>query len=275
MFKRSIKTNITAIFLFLVSIISLAIVYTQYYFNYNLAVSSTTKTFKLLGENILDEVSKSHKRVENILTANITNRHIQQAIIFKSKHSATEDFINILSVSKGIFSIYFAHADGSFYEIINMSEFMKVKKSYQAPLHTKWIVVKHKIGKTEYSFLDNFEEVIERKYVKKEFDPLARNWYKKALASSNVVMLEPYIFKSIETLGTTYAVQTMQKETVLGVDFTMQQLSEYLKIQKFDEHSEVFMFNGLGEKFVSSEVRMGEKPNKSAIAPVESVKRTV
>ena len=51
MLKYSIKTNILIIFLMLMSLISILILSSQYYFSKQLAVNSTQKTFKHLVKN--------------------------------------------------------------------------------------------------------------------------------------------------------------------------------------------------------------------------------
>ncbi|MDF1882738.1 amino acid ABC transporter [Sulfurimonas sp. SAG-AH-194-C21] len=152
-----------------------------------------------------------------------------------------------------MYSAYFTHKDGSFFMVINLSEFKELYEVYDIPNKAKWLVVKNYKNKAQYTLLDEVQKTISIYEKEKVFNPLKREWYKQALNSTKVITIKPYIFASIQELGTTYIMQTNQKGTVLGIDFTMKKLSEFLSLQTFEDSSEVFMFNKKGQKFVSSE----------------------
>jgi len=253
MFKHSIKTNITLTFLFLLTSISAFLIYTQYYFNSNLAIKSTKNTFKLVGENILDEVGKSHQRVVRLLESNRSNKNIEHKIKFDTKHPAQNSLIQILELNQGIVAVYFAHKDGSFFEVINLNEFPFLYKVYDIVKSARWLVIQSINGKRQYTLLNSNQSFINSYEKEEDFNPLERAWYKKAIETDTVLELEPYVFSTIKELGTTYAVQTKEKGSVIGVDYTMQKLSRYLSMQKFDVSSEVFMFDREGNKFLSSD----------------------
>ena len=252
MFKQTIRTNIITMFLLLLSFVSFSLIYTQYYFNYNLAVQTTTKTFKLVGENILDEIKKRNDKLENLLHANIFNASFQKKISFNTTNPAAHDLIRMLSVNPGLYAMYFAQKDGSFYEVINMQESDLLYTYFQAPKETRWLILTSIGEKTQYTYLDKFHKIIQSTFSTRKSKALSRPWYKKAVASKKLLITEPYLFEGLQEMGTSYVLQTTQKGTVFGIDYSMQSINKFLQIQNFNANSEIFLFNKDGRKLVSS-----------------------
>ncbi len=105
MFKQTIRTNIVTIFLLLVGMVAFSLLATQYYFNHNLAVDSTTKTFKLIAKNISKKIEQNDSRIKRILEANIDNTNLYKEITFNSIHIATQDIIQMMTINRGIYSV--------------------------------------------------------------------------------------------------------------------------------------------------------------------------
>ncbi|MEA2073008.1 MAG: hypothetical protein U9O86_05430 [Campylobacterota bacterium] len=252
MFKQTIRTNIVSIFLLLVGAVSFSLLASQYYFNHNLAVSSTTKTFNLIAKNISEKIEKDNRRIKHILKANVENKYFFEDISFDYNHPAAQDLIQMMRINRGIYAMYFAQKDGSFFEIINMNESPLLYDRYKAPSQTRWTTLIHIDNKIEYTFLDKNLTKISSYSLEKKYNPLSRPWYRDAINSKKAIMTEPYLFTNLKKTGTTYAMELNQAGTVFAIDFTLKKLNHLLSLQTFEEDSEIFLFNNNGNKIASS-----------------------
>ena len=252
MFKQTIRANIVTIFLFLVGMVSFSLLAAQYFFNQNLAIDSTTKIFHIISKNISKQVEKDNNRINNILKANVDNTHLYEKITFDYKHPATLDFIQMMSINRGIYSMYFSQKDGAFFEVINMEESTLLYDLYKAPQKTKWTVIININNKAQYTFLDMSHNKISSYTHHKKYNPLSRPWYLAAVNSQQPIMTEPYLFTNLKETGATYAVQLKKEGSVFALDYTLKRLNKLLSLQNFEENSEIFLFNKHGSKLASS-----------------------
>jgi HD-GYP domain-containing protein (c-di-GMP phosphodiesterase class II) len=266
MFKHSIRTNILTIFLLLVGLVAIALLSSQYYFNQKIAADSTAKTFQLITKNISVHIKNNNNIIHNILLSNRDNSNIYQKITFDAHHQSFKDITQIMKLHQGITAIYFTQEDGSFYEIINMEESTFLFNRLKAPKETQWTVLININNQTLYSFLNVDAEIISSYSIKKNYAPKERLWYKEAIVSSQPIMTQPYKFSNLNESGITYALQLNNKGTVLAIDYTLEKLHTFLKLQKFEKESEIFLFNADGDKIISSNVidsatySIGKKP---------------
>jgi len=252
MIKHSIRTNILTIFLILIGLISFSLLTTQYYFNQQLIANSTNKTFQIITKNISAHIQKSNQRIKNLLLSNKDDRNLYQDIKLGKNHQAFKEFIKIIQIYKGIDSIYLANKNGAFYQVVEMGESEILYNFYKAPKKTKWTVVTCLKGKTTYLFLNKNSIQLSSRDIDKEYNPLQREWYKQAIHSKKEIMTESYIFADNDMYGITYALELEKRGTVLAIDFTLNTLNTFLKLQKYEENSEIFLFNNNEEKVASS-----------------------
>lgn len=249
--QYSIRTNILTIFLLLIIAISASLLTTQYYFNTKLATDSTDKAFKYVTQNILDYVTKQNRRIENILSANYKNIHFNKPITMDFEHPALHDLTQLLLVNRGIRSIYFAQENNSFYKLTNIKSTLELK-NFKIPTHTQWIVTINTQNNVKYFFLDQEQKLLKSIQENSTFSVKDRPWYRDAMSSTKPVKTAPYLFKSPETMGITYASRLHNIGSVLAIDFTVEQLNQILFLQKFSSSSEVFLFNDSGKIVASS-----------------------
>ncbi|MFT7860141.1 MAG: transporter substrate-binding domain-containing protein [Sulfurimonas sp.] len=252
MYKTSIRTNILTIFLFLIGLVSISLLTSQYYFNNKIAVKSTQKTFQLISKNISEKIASNNDNIKSILLTNKNNSKLNSKIEFDYKHPALQTLIDLISIKNNIYAAYFAHNDGSFYELINMDESPLLYKKYKAPKETRWTVLIHIDNQIQYTFLDKTATPLKIRVAAKKYNPLERPWYKGAINTQGVFKTEPYLFTNLKETGTTYSISVMNNRGVLALDYTMQEMNSFLKAQKFEEDSEIFLFNKNGNKLSSS-----------------------
>ena len=274
MFKQSIRTNIVTIFLFLVGMVSFSLLSSQYYFNHNLAVDSTTKTFNLITKNISKQIEKDDNRIKHILQANIDNTHLYEEINFNPIHAATQDLIQMMTINRGIYSIYFTQRNGSVYTAINMNESPLLYNLYKAPKETRWTILININNKIQYTFLNENQKEISSYTRDKKYNAHSRPWYRGAIHSTEPIMTEPYLFTNLQETGTTYAVQLKKKGFVFAIDFTVKRLNKLLSLQTYEENSEIFLFNKNGNKIASSLTPLSTTTKENLKSKPELVKFT-
>ena len=218
MYIQSIRTNILTIFLTILGIVSLALLISQYYFNYKLAESSTDRTFALITSNLTQHLKRSNTQIENILKSELKNKNISKPISLEEPNKAINDLIQVLSTYEGIHSIYFAHKDGSMFQMVNMKNNKNLYTLYKAPKETFWTNIIRVNNSVKCIFLDQNRNEISSYKVEKRYNPLRRVWYKKAIQNQGFAMTEPYIFTNLNKYGITYATELEQKGTVLAID---------------------------------------------------------
>ncbi len=70
-----------------------------------------------------------------------------------------------------------------------------------------------------------------------------------------MISTKPYLFSSLDQTGVSYAKELKVKGAVIGIDVTMEQINSFLRRQKFDAESEVFIADHTGKKIASSKFK--------------------
>ena len=217
-----------------------------------MAISSTQKNFELITNNLINKIKNESKQIHRILNANINNKKMFSKINFEHNTVVIEDLTEIMSINPIFYAIYFAHKDGSFFEIINMKEDSSLYNFYKADKLTRWTVIVNKDNKMQYTFLDEDKNILSKTIIDKKYNPLQRPWYKYAISTDKPITTQPYNFSNIKTNGITFARKMNLDGGVFAIDFTLRQLNNILALQTVEENSEVFIFNSKGVKIASS-----------------------
>ena len=252
-YKMRIRTKILTVFLLLVGIVSLSLLFSQYYFSEKIAIKSTSDTFNLISKNISEHLRIKAEDTKGLVLDSSKHIELNKKISFDIYHPALHSLIQVLQFKKMLHAIYFAQDDGRYFEVINMHKRMNMEKHFDAPKGTRWTVVITIDNVQQNVFLDEALTVLGKKKLDTQYDPRTRPWYKSAVkAQGRVVTTEPYLFVFADKMGVTYARVTENGKTVLGVDYTLDQLNEILANQSVQKSSEVFIVNKNGERYASS-----------------------
>jgi len=252
MFKQTIKTNILSVFITLVVIVSSSLMISQYYFGKKLALHTTKKDFILIANNIAKQFSSSDKQIKNFLEIAKENENFHTPIKFDYKNPILHDFIQLTNIDKSIYSLYYTDNNDSFYELINIKTSDLLYKKYNAPSNTRWIIIVTKEHKTLLSFLDKTKKLLSQHISSESFHFKNKIWYQQALKSDHIITTQLYKFQTIYTDGFTYATTLNKKGFVFAIDFTIDTLNKFLKLQKTDNYTEIFIFNKEGNILASS-----------------------
>jgi len=252
MFKMSIKIKVFVTFLLLVGIVALSLLFSQYYFSEKLAMESTSKTFTIISKNISEHLRKEAKSTRNILKVKSKHTDLLEPITFDPMHPSLQGLIQVLQIKSNLHAVYFAHANGRFYEVVDMENRPLLFQTLSAPASTRWAIITIIENVQQNAFLDENFKLISKKSFNKNYDPRIRPWYTQAVKSKEIVSTLPYFFSNIHQMGVSYAKELSVQGVVLALDYTMEQLNTILALQKYDESSEVFIVDGKGNKYASS-----------------------
>jgi HD-GYP domain-containing protein (c-di-GMP phosphodiesterase class II) len=232
--------------------ISLSLLFSQYYFSEKLAIESTNKTFDNISKNISEHLHKEAVNIRNILNAKSKHKDILEKITFDPMHPSLQGLIQVLQIKGNLHAIYFAHNDGSFYEVIDMGNRPLLFQTLNAPKSTHWTIITIIDNIQQNAFLNKKFELISKRSFSKKYDPHIRPWYTQAINSKEIINTMPYFFSNSHQMGISYAKELDTKGIVLAVDYTMEQLNHILALQKSNNVTEVFIVDNSGNKFASS-----------------------
>ena len=250
--RQSIRTNILIIFVSLIALVSTSLITSQYYFSQKLATSATEKTFSLISKNIAEKINTQNSDIVQILEKNSKNNHLLEKIYIDYKHPALEILTEIMTINPTIYAVYFAHNDGSYYEVINLNESKIVRETFHAPSQSHWLTLVHIDNEIYYFYLDKELRLTLERIEHKPYNPLKRPWYQNAYVNNGVVITGPYTFTNLQQVGTTYSITLPNDAGVLALDYRLERLNSFLALQRFEESTKVFLFNKNGEVVASS-----------------------
>jgi len=256
--RISIRINILTNFLLLISITVALLLGLQYYYANQLAVNAVTKTFKQVASNVITFTNNSENYTKRTLSLLSINSEVYAQLHLKEKHPILNDFVQVMHKSPNINAMYVAHPNGDFYEVFNLKNMPQLRQEYHLDDNTsQWAVFKTTHKNSTYTsnicFLSQNLEPIFEKEVDIKYDINSRVWYKAALLSNKVIRTKPYLFASQKEQGITYAKEVGDTKIVVGLDFTLKNLDNFLKSQNFDVDSHLVLYLNNGEAIASSQ----------------------
>ena len=254
--RTTLRFNIVTNFILLILLVTTLLLGLQYYSSNKIASKAIDKSFKQTANNIVFFIESSENATKKTIKLLSFNDDISAKISTNATHPMLEDFVEVLSQYNTLQSIYVGYDDGSFYEVLNLEKYPEMITPYNAPKDSKWGV--HKIikntNKTEssFKFLNSKLEVLAQKNIDDVFDVKNRPWYKKAIASSDVIRTDIYEFQSTKTPGITFAKHIANKKAVIALDFTLYELNKFIQKQSFDKDSHILLYSDSGELLAKS-----------------------
>ncbi len=269
--KYSIRTNILFTFTVILTAITVLLITSQYYFNKKIAVKETEKTFNIIRENIAVEVKNILTDRRKMLLRISKDENINAPVTGEKKHPAFDDFTNLLTLNPDVTAIYFAHKDGSYYNVINYDFVTKERELDPLLKNTKWLVVTSDAKNTFQYFIDQKENLLATKQIKDNLYVSDRPWYKSAINTHKVIATPLYTFNTLQEKGMSYAIETEEKGTVLGIDYTLKSLDKLTSRQLFSDNAEIFLFNYKGRILY----RVNRSDNPVQINKSQTIDKTI
>jgi len=248
--KLSVSSNIFLIFFLITGILSLALIFSSFYFNIKTTNTATEKTFKIIVGNIEQKQYTIKKSIEKTIFANTSKSDLKKPISFEINRILLNNFIYTMQIKPAIASIYYTYSNQAFYEVINVDN-LQGKKGI--PVNTRWILKIYNNGIMQYIYFDTHLKSLAKRREKVAYKIESRPWYKAALQANHVIHTDIYHFRAREEKGITYAYKFSNNNSVFAIDYTLNELNKVLRSQKFLKESEIFLFNKSGTIVASSE----------------------
>ncbi len=176
----------------------------------------------------------------------------------KLQPGARDMFAEVMRNNRLFYAIYVALPDGDFHELVNLDSSPIVRAQLQAAPDDRWVqitVTGQSISRRrrfQYFDADFNPRGSRSEYT--AYDPTERPWFSGARAD-RVFKTAPYMFKHLQAPGQTYSTVIAETGAVLGVDITLDALSEYLRTLELGASAEVFLYQETGEVIASNRGR--------------------
>ncbi|MEH6519033.1 MAG: HD domain-containing phosphohydrolase [Halioglobus sp.] len=252
-FAVGIRVTVVGVFMLATALTATLAIGLQYYFGRTLASEAATDLYTAASSAIVtkwDAIGDQNATVITLLSDNPTITNRDQT----DKHLTT--FASVMKRNPLYYGIYLGHADGSFFELINLDSSQTARKSLSATHSDKWVVISIDGAATDrirrFEYLDaSFKTRIVRTEPT-DFLATARPWYIEALKADKSYASAPYLFAQLGVPGRTLSKQIAGTDSVIGIDMTLDTLSAFLREQEISSESELFIYKADGEIIASS-----------------------
>ncbi|MEP4147200.1 MAG: HD domain-containing phosphohydrolase [Halioglobus sp.] len=252
-FAISIRVTVVAVFMLATALTAALAIGLQYHFGRQLASEAATELYTTTSSGIVTKwnaIGDQNTTVISLLSENpsITNRDET------GRHLTT--FARVMQRNPLYYGMYLGHADGSFYELVNLDASKAARKSLRATHSDKWVVISIN-GKAadrvrRFQYMD---ESFKTRFIRTEptdFLTTDRAWYTEALKADKAYVSPPYLFAQLGVPGRSLSKQIAGTDSVIGIDMTLDTISDFLKEQDISDESEIFIYKADGEIIASN-----------------------
>jgi len=251
-----IKPTITLVLVILISTVIVVTMSLQYYFSKDLAFDATESNFRLTAEKIEQKITNLDTSKRNLLKTVVNSNEMLDSPKIKEQHKLLKVLTTVLNNNPEIYAIYSGNTNGYFYEVINLNVNKSLRKRYKAPKEARWLVVK--IYKEEDGISYRYNQLIDKNHklintTKKiaRYNPNTRPWFKKAFGTNKVIKTKPYQFVNINQKGITYAKRITATNTIVGIDVSLESISNFLQKQATNKEQKIILFKDNSEIIAS------------------------
>lgn len=261
-----ILTAFSVLFLF-ASITILWITYTR-----------NTETILLFSENILKTLEKDTTHHMQDLFGLAQNVAEEGSVLVHSENdiSLTPPFLTsymlgVLKFNENLDNYYFGTMNGNFLEAIRIFQNSQFPSDYPVPFppNTKYVIryINRKVTPPIATWIfmeEDFKVIQEKKWMTIEYDPRLRPWYVDTPNNNNLAWTDVYVFNESRHKGITASIpihaDNGQIYAVVGVDLSLEQVSEYLREEPIGKTGQSLIMTQTGQIIASSfDIKSTEK----------------
>ena len=261
----TIRLTVLGVFLIVTVTIACLILGLQYHFSTRIAKSAAEKNFHAIAQKVSDRIIWLDRNSSDLTSLLSTNQHLDVSPVPGKQNPNLPAFSTIMNHSPNLYAVYIGHANGDFYEVINLESGNSVRKLLEAAPSDRWVVVKISNVNGErrktYEYLNPDYSIRFSKQEPTTYDPRRRPWFKDAQSANGVIKTKPYLFSQMKVPGVTYAQQTPAGH-VIGMDISLASMSDFLKKQRFSGSSAVFLLDENGNITAYAQSDQDDKPQK-------------
>ena len=252
-FAVSMRVTVVAVFMLATAVTAALALGLQYHFGRQLASEAATELYTTASSGIVtkwEAIGDQNSTVISLLAENpsITDRHEV------GKHLTT--FASVMQRNPLYYGMYLGPSDGSFYDLVTLDASKTARKSLRATHSDKWVVISidgtATDGVRRFQYLD---ESLKTRIVRTEptdFQATERAWYTEALKADTAYVSQPYLFAQLGVPGRTLSKQIAGTDSVIGIDMTLDTISDFLQAQDISAESEIFIYKADGKIIASN-----------------------
>jgi HD-GYP domain-containing protein (c-di-GMP phosphodiesterase class II)/ABC-type amino acid transport substrate-binding protein len=252
----SIRLNLLAYFILVVSLVAGTLIAVEYYYSNKLAHSAAQDSFRLVAKNLSTYINEQTDQHDQALTLLGAEAQLINEDISAEHPLARSMMTTLMKKSPGIFATYIGRNNDDFYQIINVESDPLVRIEYRLDDDIRWLEIRisgeGEGRKSVVRQLDQALNIVKTEESQTTYRPTIRPWYLQAGFSDTTVQTEPYWFNEINGSGITLAQKLTHSDGVIAVDLTMNSYSDFLRSQLPENIQEVMLFDRHGKKYASS-----------------------
>jgi HD-GYP domain len=255
-FRIPLYVHIATLFFLLFLVLGFALVSQAYRQTLSGNITHEQQSFKQQGFAVEQSLQLTITPVKASLTL-LSYSPITSATTLPQRLSALPQLTSVLTSQNSISAIYIGYANGDFFLVRKFTNEVQAALHKKAPENTEFLVqsITSTGNKREgnYLFFDANLKQLESLFMPDyQYDPRTRIWYQEAQSSTNVVISRSYIFFTTQEPGSTLAIKTPAGNAVIGADFSMKNLSQFLEKMQRPQGSEVVLFDDQGQLIASA-----------------------
>jgi len=239
--RFSIISNIAIVTLIGVGLV----ISVQIYYSNKLAISAANSLFTKISQDVNMRMADFDDHIRHTIEFLEDFPGILAKPDIEKTHPSGKIIAKIVRNNQQVYSAYIGQADGSFFQVINLSLDAKLREELNAPEGSRWAIVKiiRNSGVKHTEFVDESLNHISDKTESSSYKPYERPWFTSAMLSGNIVKTEPYAFVNLSSAGITYAKKISEsKNAVLGIDIYLNTLTTYMdSIKMYDTNDIAIM----------------------------------
>ena len=251
--RTSILTNFLAMTLFTASLL----LYLQYSSSKELAIGAVKHNMKQVTTSVSASILNINTHVKNSIELATFNANVHLAVNTHDVHPAIGMFKAMMAFIPTAQNIYIAKEDGSLLQLIKLKNAPYLKYMYkdipQAVWATKTTIIRKDQKEKKISFLDKNLNILSSKTIATSLNVRSREWYKKALASNDIITTDVYNFHANNAKGITFAKRIPNTKSVIAIDITLDKLKVFLKRYNFHQESHIVLYQNNGDKITLSQ----------------------
>lgn len=269
-FFRKIQVHIVTIFFFLIGVSCLFIIYFNYYRNYEAIHDLSTDVIQEVGDDLIDNISNVLGQAQ--LLSEVTRGVVGQGGLISDIPTLIPYLLNTLKASPMVFSVGIATEDGHFLAVINLALanlFHYYSRPSEAlPKGCKYAV--RIVDNTSAATTENWQyfgtdgsilatEAIEPS----SYDPRTDPWFTSMKEWPSLHWENSYLprginkYYSVEEAGVTVSTPMFNSEGkffgMIGVNITLNYLSNYITHQQIGKSGKAFVLDSKGNLLIPTQ----------------------
>lgn len=250
--RYSIRIGVVAIFVIATALTASIAIGLQYYFSYQQSLTATKALYRQTAEQTADYLESRDRNARNIALS--LARYPRLANPDGQVPASTLSlFAQTLALNPGLYAIYMGFDNGRFYELINLDAHPLVRSRLDASPTERWLLAirNHDTNVLQHIYLDHQLRILRQTRQTSSYDPRTRPWYQNA-QQGDVFQTAPYVFDSLNAPGRTYSLRLDKTSAVLGLDITLDAVTDHLMKLPVAKGTELYLHDRQGRVIASN-----------------------